>query len=103
MFDPAKFSPGYIPKTVMKGAEEYMIVVSGVKDTGLCGGYWGNNDNLGSRKHNKLPEALEIELEEKTRRRGGIAVEDTTLSSKTNTKNLSKRIGNLIEKGNKTN
>ena len=59
-FDPAKFSPGYIPKTVMKGAEEYMIVVSGVKDTGLCGGYWGKTENLGSRRLSSLPTALDI-------------------------------------------
>ena len=41
-FDPNKFKPGYVPKTVKKGEDEYAIVVTGVKDTGLCGGYWGN-------------------------------------------------------------
>ena len=30
-FDPDKFTPGYVPKTVKKGDDEYMIVVSGVK------------------------------------------------------------------------
>ena len=30
-FDPDKFTPGYVPKTVKKGEDEYMIVVSGVK------------------------------------------------------------------------
>ena len=30
-FDPNKFTPGYVPKTVKKGEDEYMIVVSGVK------------------------------------------------------------------------
>ena len=37
-FDPNKFEPGYVPKTVKKGEDEYAIIVSGVKDTGLCGG-----------------------------------------------------------------
>ena len=27
-----------MPKTVKKGEDEYAIIVSGVKDTGLCGG-----------------------------------------------------------------
>lgn len=33
-FDPEKFTPGYVPKTVKKGDDEYMIVVQGVPDTG---------------------------------------------------------------------
>ena len=36
-FDPAKLTPGYIPKTVVKGEDEYMIVVSGVKARGGVG------------------------------------------------------------------
>jgi len=58
-FDPEKFTPGYVPKTVVKGGEEYAIVVSGVKDTGLCGGYWGNSENLGSRRRRKPTESLQ--------------------------------------------
>ena len=67
-FDPAKFTPGYVPKTVSKGEDEYMIVVSGVKDTGLCGGYWGNTENLGSRRRSKPVEALQIGKDDKKRR-----------------------------------
>ena len=67
-FDPAKFTPGYVPKTVSKGEDEYMIVVSGVKDTGLCGGYWGNTENLGSRRRSKPVEALQIGRDDKKRR-----------------------------------
>jgi len=71
-FDPAKFTPGYVPPTVKKGKDEYMIVVSGVKDTGLCGGYWGNTENLGSRRRSKPVEQLQIGRTEKTPRRGSI-------------------------------
>ena len=35
-------------KTVKKGEDEYVIVVQGV-ETGLCGKYWGDLDNLPSR------------------------------------------------------
>jgi len=70
-FDPAKFTPGYVPKTVQKGEDEYMIVVSGVKDTGLCGGYWGNTETLGSRRRSKPPEALQLGKTEKTASRRG--------------------------------
>lgn len=35
-------------KTVKKGEDEYVIVVQGV-DSGLCGKYWGDLDNLPSR------------------------------------------------------
>ena len=37
-----------------------MIVVSAVKDTGLCGSYWGNTENLGSTRRSSVPTALEI-------------------------------------------
>eukprot|EP00090_Calanus_glacialis_P002838 TRINITY_DN1209_c0_g1_i1.p1 TRINITY_DN1209_c0_g1~~TRINITY_DN1209_c0_g1_i1.p1 ORF type:complete len:1016 (-),score=414.02 TRINITY_DN1209_c0_g1_i1:154-3201(-) len=70
-FDPAKFTPGYVPKTVEKGGDEYMIVVSGVKDTGLCGGYWGNTETLGNRRRSKPPEALQLGKTEKTASRRG--------------------------------
>ena len=33
-FDPSKFRPGQVPQTVEKGGHEYVIVVSGVADTG---------------------------------------------------------------------
>jgi len=86
-FDPAKFTPGYVPKTVSKGEDEYMIVVSGVKDTGLCGGYWGNTETLGSRRRSKPVEALQIGKTEKTAsRRGSVgsvgSSVDTTPSNK---------------------
>ena len=58
-FDPSKFTPGYVPKTVKKGSEEYMIVVPGVKDTGLCGGYWGNTENLGSRRKKSISKLVD--------------------------------------------
>jgi len=77
-FDPAKFTPGYIPKTVTKGDDEYMIVVSGVKDTGLCGGYWGSSENLGSRRRSKPPEALQAGKTEKSSRRESVSSVDTT-------------------------
>jgi len=54
-FDPAKFKPGYVPKTVKKGEDEYVIVVSGVADTGLCGKYWGGLTNLPSRRRTGAP------------------------------------------------
>lgn len=54
-FDPEKFTPGYVPKTVKKGDEEYVIVVSGVADTGLCGKYWGDLTNLPSRRRSGAP------------------------------------------------
>jgi len=57
-FDPAKFTPGYVPQTVKKGNEEYMIVVQGVADTGLCGKYWGDLTNLPSRRRSQKPEIL---------------------------------------------
>ena len=38
-------------KTVKKGETEYVIVVQGV-DSGLCGKYWGDLDNLPSRQKN---------------------------------------------------
>ena len=66
-FDPSKFTPGYVPKTVKKGNEEYMIVVSGVKDTGLCGGYWGNTENLGSRNKKLTAKKLEYEEQQKNK------------------------------------
>ena len=50
---------------MVKGEDEYMIVVSGVKDTGLYGGYWGNTENLGSRRRSKPVEALQIGSEKK--------------------------------------
>jgi len=49
-FDPNKFKPGYTPPVVKKGEEEYNIIVSGVKDTGLCGKYWSDMDNLPPRR-----------------------------------------------------
>merc|ERR1719481_2234544 len=59
-FDPTKFTPGQAPKTVKKGEDEYVIVVSGVADTGLCGKYWGDLTNLPSRRRSKAPETLQL-------------------------------------------
>merc|ERR1712013_488445 len=39
-------------KTVKKGEDEYVIVVQGV-DSGLCGKYWGDLDNLPSRRRSR--------------------------------------------------
>ena len=49
-FDPNSFKPGYVPPMVKKGDEEYAIIVSGVKDTGLCGKYWSDMDHLPRRR-----------------------------------------------------
>jgi len=69
-FDPEKFTPGYTPKTVKKGDDEYMIVVQGVQDTGLCGKYWGDLSNLPSRRRSKQPEPLVVgESPESSRQR----------------------------------
>ena len=68
-FDPDKFEPGYVPKTVKKGEEEYAIVVTGVRDTGLCGGYWGSGSVEGKRRRSKPPEKLQVG---KNERRGSV-------------------------------
>jgi len=68
-FDPNKFEPGYVPKTVKKGEDEYAIVVTGVKDTGLCGGYWGSGSVEGKRRRSKPPETLQLG---KNERRGSV-------------------------------
>ena len=55
-------SPGHIhiPKKVMKGGEEYNIVVTGIKDTGLSGSYWsaspeGRRKSMNSQSSSYLP------------------------------------------------
>ncbi|XP_040569052.1 uncharacterized protein [Lepeophtheirus salmonis] len=53
-FDPNKFKPGYTPSIVKKGNEEFAVVVTGVKDTGLCGTYWGEWNNLPSRRKSRI-------------------------------------------------
>lgn len=55
-FDPDKFKPGYVPPIVKKGDTEYAIVVTGVKDTGLCGKYWSDIDNLPRKRRCTLNE-----------------------------------------------
>jgi hypothetical protein len=45
-------------QTVKKGEDEYVIVVQGV-ETGLCGKYWGDLDNMPSRRSRGKPEALQ--------------------------------------------
>lgn len=76
-FDPDKFTPGYVPKTVKKGSEEYMIVVSGVKDTGLCGNYW--NVSEGGRRRSRPPETLQMGKE---KRRGSVGSVGSETSGK---------------------
>ncbi len=49
-FDPKQFKPGCPPPIVKKGDEEYHLIVTGVKDTGLCGKYWGESDALPSKR-----------------------------------------------------
>jgi len=43
-FNIEHFTPGYTPKRVSKGENEYNIVVTGIRDTGLCGTYWSQGD-----------------------------------------------------------
>jgi len=76
-FDPDKFAPGYVPKTVKKGEDEYVIVVSGVKDTGLCGNYW--NVSEGGRRRSKPPETLQMGKE---KRRGSVGSVGSETSGK---------------------
>ena len=50
----------HIPKKVMKGGEEYNIVVTGIKDTGLSGSYWsaspeGRRKSINSQSSSYLP------------------------------------------------
>jgi len=47
-------------KTLKKGEDEYVIVVQGINDTGLCGKYWGDLENLPSRRRSKQPEPLQL-------------------------------------------
>ena len=61
-FDPDKFTPGYTPTKIQKDGEEFLVVVSGVKDTGLCGGYWG--ETTGSRRRGRNTEAVTHHREE---------------------------------------
>merc|ERR1719342_1561802 len=67
-FDPEKFKPGYTPPVVKKGDEEYNIIVSGVKDTGLCGKYWSDMDSLPSRRRRTtVAEAEKAKAEEEAK------------------------------------
>ena len=76
-FDPEKFTPGYVPKTVKKGDEEYTIVVTGVKDTGLCGNYWNVSDS--GRRRSRPPETLQMGKE---KRRGSVGSVGSETSGK---------------------
>ena len=49
-FDPDSYTPGTAPDIVKKGQEEYMVIVSGVQDTGLCGKYWSDVSPSSSRR-----------------------------------------------------
>merc|ERR1711983_766310 len=76
-FDPDKFTPGYVPQSVKKGEHEYNIIVSGVKDTGLCGNYW--NVSEGGRRRSKPPETLQMG---KSERRGSVGSVGSEKSNK---------------------
>ena len=41
---------GEAGSVIKKGDSEYVVVVSGAKDTGLSGKYWSDLENLGSRR-----------------------------------------------------
>ncbi len=59
-FDPDKFSPGQAAPVVRKGEEEYMVVVSGVRDTGLTGKYWADMQNLPARRSRKSVQQAKV-------------------------------------------
>jgi hypothetical protein len=48
--DPSSFKPGMPAPVVKEGDEEYMIIATGIKDTGLTGNYWSNMDELPTRR-----------------------------------------------------
>ena len=48
--------------TDKKGDKEYVIFVQGINDTGLCGKYWEDLENLPCRWRGKQPERLQIEV-----------------------------------------
>merc|ERR550539_1540904 len=66
-----------VPKTVKKGDEEYTIVVTGVKDTGLCGNYWNVSDS--GRRRSRPPETLQMGKE---KRRGSVGSVGSETSGK---------------------
>jgi len=85
-FDPAKFEKGYTPKTVKKGEDEYVIVVHGVADTGLCGNYWGDLTSLPSRRRSKAPETLQLGAGEAVGDRRGSVGSSSSTDTPTSTK-----------------
>jgi len=96
-FDPEKFTPGYVPPVVKKGEDEYMIVVSGVKDTGLCGSYW--NVGEGGRRRSKPPETLQMGKNEK--RRGSVGSVGSEKSGKSESPAPGKKAAVATPKSNK--
>ena len=54
-FDPRSFTPGKAPPVVKAGDEEYMIIATGVKDTGLSGKYWADMAELPARRRRSQP------------------------------------------------
>merc|ERR1712025_580690 len=78
-FDPDKFTPGYVPQSVKKGEHEYNIIVSGVKDTGLCGNYW--NVSEGGRRRSKPPETLQMGKSERRGSAGSVTSEKSNKDS----------------------
>jgi len=38
---------------VKKGDDEYHVIIRGVKDTGLCGKYWADMNQLPSKRQRK--------------------------------------------------
>ena len=52
-----------VPPIVKKGDDEYVVVVSGAKDTGLCGKYWGDAEALPSkRRRTTVADALKVRM-----------------------------------------
>ena len=54
-FDPNAFTPGQAPPVVKAGDAEYMIIPTGVKDTGLSGSYWAGMAELPARRRRSQP------------------------------------------------
>ena len=63
-FDPNAFTPGQAPPVVKAGDEEYMIIPSGVKDTGLSGKYWADMAELPARRRRSQLTPKEAEKEQ---------------------------------------
>lgn len=75
-----EFVPGQAPPVVKKGDDEYVVIVSGVKDTGLCGKYWSDIDNLPPRRRSaklQSPSAASPSLKQTPGKKGSPATPGT--------------------------